>query len=134
MILVLEDLVKLKRIIKRLNGKKNLIFGNHCNRYEKYYLKSGLFQSCQDYQQIKYEDQKIILFHYPILKWNACHYQSWHLNGHSHGNILFDPSIKRLDVGVDTRQDFSPYEFEEIKVIFDNPTDFQYYKHTNKLS
>lgn len=125
---------EIEKILKRLNGKKLLCFGNHDLRYRKDYIKSGLFQDTCDFKQIKIENQKISLFHYAMLTFPSAHYGAWNLFGHSHANLTFDPDVKRLDVGVDGREDFCPYSFEEIKHIFDNPTDFKYYKHTEKIN
>lgn len=126
---------EIEKLVRRLKGHKNLILGNHDQRYRKDYIKCGLFESISDFKEIKYQGKKISLFHYPIQNWASCHYGAWHLCGHSHGNIPFNPLIKRLDVGIDTKKDFSPYSFDEIKEIFENPNEFQYYKHEmNKSS
>ena len=43
--------------------------------------------------------QVIVLCHYALRVWDRAHYGSWHLYGHSHGQL---PSLGlSLDVGVD---------------------------------
>lgn len=44
----------------------------------------------------------ITLSHYPMAEWEASHYNTWHLHGHSHGHHEPDPRRPFvLDVGVD---------------------------------
>ena len=58
----------------------HLIYGNHDGDYSE----DHIFQSVQHYRELKTEYGKFILFHYPILEWNAAHYGSVHLHGHIH--------------------------------------------------
>ena len=60
----------------------HLIYGNH----DKDYSSDHIFQSVQHYKELKTEYGKFILFHYPILEWNAAHYGSIHLHGHIHSS------------------------------------------------
>ena len=97
----------------------HLIYGNHDEKFI-----SKHFETARDYAKIKIEEQKIILFHYPIAVWDCKHYGSWNLCGHSHGN--YPPSLPNnttnglcLDVGVDVH-DFKPLSFEQVKIIMTN--------------
>jgi calcineurin-like phosphoesterase family protein len=97
-------------VLRRLNGKHHFVMGNHDkvviqNRQD--LLKSGLFQSIQDYKELKINQQKIILFHFGQRVWNSCHYGSIHLYGHSHGSL--PPFGKSVDVGVDCKEITSEY-------------------------
>lgn len=38
--------------------------------------------------------------HYPIMSWDRQRYGSWHLHGHSHGNLSESKGLM-LDVGID---------------------------------
>ena len=58
----------------------HLVMGNH----DKDYSHDGIFQSVQHYKELKTEYGRIVLFHYPILEWNAAHYGTVHLHGHIH--------------------------------------------------
>ena len=98
--------------VKQLNGNLHLILGNHDHRdnYHKY------FQSVNSYLELRMNKNKIILFHYPIAKWNGCNYGndkcgSFHFYGHSHGN--FKNGGRSMDVGVDTNN-FRPYNLDEV--------------------
>ncbi len=58
----------------------HLVRGNH----DKDYSKDAIFSSVQEYKELKTGYGRFILFHYPILRWNASHYGSVHLHGHIH--------------------------------------------------
>lgn len=69
-------------LLKRMNGRKILIAGNH----DKYMVKDRDFRDCfehvRDFMEIKHENQSITLCHYAMLTWNKSHYKSWMLHGH----------------------------------------------------
>ena len=58
----------------------HLVTGNH----DRNYSNGHIFQSVQDYKELKTEYGRFVLFHYPILEWNSAHYGSIHLHGHIH--------------------------------------------------
>jgi len=58
-------------------------------------------------------NQKVVLFHYAMVVWNACHYGSWQLYGHSHGTLTDNPNTRAFDVGVDCNN-YRPISFEEV--------------------
>ncbi|MEA3350694.1 MAG: phosphoesterase [Chloroflexota bacterium] len=93
----------------RLNGRISVIPGGHDKRWLRkgdYVSKSGhpviilpslhtIKLSMPNLEQ----PQLIVLCHYSMRVWDRSHYGSWHLYGHSHGNL---PPLKNsLDVGVD---------------------------------
>lgn len=74
----------------------HLVYGNH----DKDYSEENIFQSVQSYKELKTEYGKVILFHYPILEWNAGHYGSIHLHGHIHSTGEYNeknPQLKYKD-------------------------------------
>jgi calcineurin-like phosphoesterase family protein len=95
-----------KAIIARLNGRIELIRGNHD--------RDNMFEREDDYREIRVGGQKIILCHYAFESWNQMHYGSWHLHGHSHGNLR--RFGKRLDVGVDCHN-LSPIPYSKAEFI-----------------
>jgi calcineurin-like phosphoesterase family protein len=111
---------KLRDILKRLNGKIHLITGNH----ETAALEcKAQFEWIKDYYELTVEDADaykgqrfIVLFHYAMRVWNASHHGSWHLYGHSHGDLPDDNSSLSFDAGVDCH-DFYPISYNEVKAI-----------------
>ena len=92
-------------IIERLNGSIVWLRGNH--DYSNIFNElPKLFPNkirTEVYLEVKYDKQKIIMFHYPILEWNGCHRGSFHFHGHCHGNINHkNAQGRRIDVGWDS--------------------------------
>jgi calcineurin-like phosphoesterase family protein len=106
-----------EKLIKRLNGQKFLIKGNHDS-----FLRDKFNTSCfgwvKDYYVLKQNNTKFVLFHYPIQVWDCKHHGSIHLYGHVHSNKEnHHPLLAELgnayNVGVDVN-DFEPISLEEI--------------------
>jgi len=111
---------KLRQLRERLNGKIYLVTGNH---------ESGAlgcpdcFEWIKDYYELTVNDEEahkgqrfIVLFHYAMKVWNASHYGTWHLYGHSHGSLPDDETSLSFDVGVDCH-DFYPLSYNDVKNI-----------------
>ncbi len=68
------------------------------------------------------DGQYLVICHYAMRVWPRSHYNSWHLYGHSHGQL--PPIGKQWDIGVDNNN-FYPVSFEQIQEIMrdrpDNP-------------
>jgi len=109
-----------KNVLRQLNGHKNFIWGNHDQVFEKDTSLLGAFDSVQHYKELRWNGQKIVLCHYPILSWNGAHRGSWMLHGHCHTSVDY-LNIKtiRLDVGVDGHN-YTPISFEEVNKIMKN--------------
>jgi calcineurin-like phosphoesterase family protein len=75
---------KANEIIRKLNGKKYLIRGNH-DRFidSSTFDRSGL-EWIRDYHVLEYNKQRFVLFHYPIYEWDGYFRDSIHLYGHIH--------------------------------------------------
>lgn len=105
-----EDIATL---IEKLNGQKIFIKGNHDRpEHLTQLVKDGLIVSWDHYKEIKIQDTKVCLFHFPISSWNGQGRGSWHLHGHSHGNHT-ESKGKMLDVGLD-----EAYNIREIHSFF----------------
>lgn len=105
----------------RLSGIINVIPGGHDHRWiiEDNYTSASSYSvnflpplrtikvSLPDSNQ----PQLIVLCHYSLRVWDRSHYDSWHLYGHSHGNL--SPLKNSLDVGVDC-WDYRPVSLEMI--------------------
>lgn len=93
---------KTKGILRKLHGRIHLVRGNHDRMGSNV---EAMLSWVGNYRQIKPTvrgaTQPIMLFHFPIQVWDKCHYGSWHLHGHSHGNLPQDPTKRRIDVSWD---------------------------------
>lgn len=111
-------------ILKRLNGKKYLIIGNHEEDYlyDEKFDKSH-FEWIKDYFELSYNGMDFILFHYPIEEWNKFFDGGIHLHGHQHHkkeyNIdMKNKGIRKYDVGVDAN-DYRPVSVDFIHSYFE---------------
>lgn len=104
-----------KNILRQLNGHKHFVKGNHDQVFEKNKNLYGYFESVQDYKELKWDNQKLVMCHFPILSWAGAHRGSWMVAGHTHGSIEYlNKNTTRVDVGVDV-WNYSPVSFEELK-------------------
>lgn len=111
-----SNIQNLKEIINKLNGNKILILGNHDKNLNSLIGKDKFNQIFQ-YHEIVINGQTIVLNHYSQRTWNKAFHGSWHLFGHSHGNL--PPLNKSVDVGVDSpyitgKPEYRPFSFQEI--------------------
>lgn len=104
--------------LRRLNGRKHLIVGNHDPFPGKNPRFDGCFESINTLKDIKIGDQKITLCHYAMRTWNCAHHGAWQLFGHSHGNLVVTPGALQMDVGVDCHG-FAPVPFAKVKSLMD---------------
>lgn len=109
---------KTREIFNRLNGRINIVFGNHDQILKKTKFNlSDYLESHQDYKELKINNQLYILMHYPLLTWNKGHYGSYMLHGHSHGSLNhLNTDIPRLDVGVDCHN-YIPISLDQVNEI-----------------
>lgn len=108
------------KILKRLNGIKYLIYGNH-DRKMKLDDIEPFFEWRKQYfelnmKQFGYKEiAPIVLFHYPIDRWNRKSYGSYHLFGHVHSSE-YDDDL-RLNVGIDSHN-LTPWNLTEVLEYF----------------
>ena len=91
-------------IFSSLNGIKHLIKGNHDP------IITDLWDSVDDYKEIKISGHRLVLFHYPIASWNGKFKNYYHFYGHVHGELTLGKNA--LDVGVDNIG-FAPIQLED---------------------
>lgn len=94
-------------ILKRLNGTKILVMGNH----DDYYPTSMYLESfAQIYGALKYK-REFMLTHVPIHPEQFETRYKYNIHGHLHSDSIDDP--RYLCVSVD-QHDFKPVSFEEV--------------------
>lgn len=96
-------------IVKRLNGRIHLIWGNHDSDKVR---KLSCWASSRPYAEVNDDGSKLILCHYAMRVWNRSHYGSLMLYGHSHGSL--PGNSQSLDVGVDC-WDYRPVDIHQIR-------------------
>ncbi len=93
-----EETVK---ALGRMNGVKVLVVGNHDSRNMKDKRFLSCFQATADIMRAYYDDQLIVMCHFPIAFWHNKGHGSMHLHGHMHGSSTgLNGRLK--DVGWDT--------------------------------
>jgi len=88
-------------IMRRLNGTKILIEGNHDVKN----LNDPEFRSCfkevHKYLRMVHNGTVICMFHFPILEWDQMHRGAVHFYGHVHGNKTGLEQFRARDVAFD---------------------------------
>ncbi len=93
-----RKLADVPALLAALNGRIHLIRGNNDP--------AGIAEipgwaSIRDYHEMKLDERKLVLCHYPFRSWNGQHRGAVNLHGHSHGKLK--PLARQYDVGVDAR-------------------------------
>lgn len=105
--------------LRRLNGSKHLVWGNHDKPQTR---QARGWASAQSYAEIIVEGRKAVMLHYGMRVWPGMRFGAVHLYGHSHGNLpgwRLPPDAQGrapggcLDVGVDC-WNFRPVSMEQI--------------------
>ena len=107
--------------IRKLNGRKHLITGNHDGRITGNPDCRKLFVEIRDMKTITDGGQKIVLCHYPMVEWDGYFRGVLHFYGHVHNNYenqtckYLQTEKKAFNVGVDMPYiDFTPRTLKEI--------------------
>lgn len=74
--------------LKRLNGHKHLILGNHDEIIMQRPMAQEYFESIHTILKINDNGNKIVPCHYPIADWDGRYHGTMHLYGHIHGRDL----------------------------------------------
>lgn len=115
---VCSDAEYVKHCFHMLNGRKILILGNHDldrNKSTRSTLSILPWDRPPAHAlETTDEGRRIYLHHYACRIWPSAHYGSYHLFGHSHGNL---PALGRSrDVGIDcVDSKFAPLTFKEVQ-------------------
>lgn len=122
--LTFGSLSETKSIVHSLNGKIIFILGNHDKI--KNIKAMNRFESVHSYLELRYNKNRYIMFHNPILSFNSIYHGSIHLFGHCHGNLqsIYDKhgnelTAKRLDVGC-MNHNYYPINLNHVHKLVDN--------------
>ena len=105
-------------ILKRLNGKKRLIVGNHDGSWMRKVELPRYFISVDNYLELSDGAHALTLCHYPMLTWKHAR-RSYMIHGHIHANTNADfwPLLRCrenvLNAGVDING-YQPVTFNEL--------------------
>ncbi len=121
--------------LEKLNGRRVMLWGNHDKPLRQAWRR-GMLKSLvatgrvtfigdsdpglQTALQVSNDGQRIVLAHYAQRTWAGAFRGTWHLFGHSHGNL--SPFRKSFDVGVDANN-FRPLSFEAVRARMDAVTE-----------
>lgn len=106
--------------MRRLNGDKILIEGNHDRKL----LNDPAFVRCfvevHKYLDINYDKHKVVMFHYPISEWDQMHRGALHFHGHLHGGVSGLEKYRAMDVAMDATGEIVISMERAIRLIKDN--------------
>ena len=100
-------------LIREMNGRKILLFGNHDLHYD-----PALFVRAEDFLMTDLSGRRFVLMHYPMTDWPMRKEGGIHLCGHLHTSMANNLKNRaagwfRYDVGVDANE-FRPVSLGEI--------------------
>lgn len=89
-----------EELIKKLNGNKHLIIGNHDKNIKnsKEFIEITQIKNF-NFSSKSFPNVHIVLCHYPLASWERKSYNSFHLFAHEHGR--YKNTKLSMDVGVD---------------------------------
>lgn len=112
------------KYLKRLNGKKHLIIGNHDGEIIK--KCRDYFESIDYYKEIEVDGKHIVLCHYPMAEWNGLFRGYYHIYGHIH-NALNDTyyMMKKRDLALNAGCMINNYKPVTLGELIKNNYKFQ---------
>lgn len=118
-------------ILSQLKGIKYLIRGNH-DRFadnDAWQQYSWVFRWVKDYHELVWNNQKFVLFHYPVEEWADYYKGAIHLHGHQHNAPAYnlqqaEAGLRRYDVGVDANG-YKPVSIKQITEFIEEKGKFK---------
>jgi len=109
---------QIEAVVKRLQGKIELVPGNHDKVIKRNRYLYELFENVHIPLIVNNSIGRdhMVYCHFPIYEWDGAHYGAYHLHGHSHGHVIRFPEWRMFDVGVDNRPDnlMLPWNHDEV--------------------
>lgn len=87
--------------LKRCNGTKILVAGNHDHKLLKHDNFRECFEEIHNYLEVNYNGTSIVMCHFPFAAWNKSHKGGINLHGHLHGSPSGMSHLRSRDVGMD---------------------------------
>lgn len=106
-------------LIKRLNGRKRLIIGNHDTQAKiKNYLSQGVIEEAIWADRIKHNKVHMYFNHFPMLVGNFGESHLWCVHGHRHSKDPYAAAPNNIEIGIDTFD--APVALDEITSLILN--------------
>jgi len=122
-----KDRKKLTHTLRRLNGVKHIVWGNHDYGMKEAILAAdwhdlgNLHEISVPPEANNGKGQRIVLCHYAMRVWNQSHRGVWQLFGHSHNTMKDDPNLLSCDVGVDC-WNYTPVSMRQLNAVMAKKT------------
>jgi len=87
--------------VRRLNGRKILVEGNHDRKLLQNQDFRNCFEEIHKYLDAQFNETRVVMLHYPIAEWDQMHRGAVHFHGHMHGSHSGLENYRALDVGMD---------------------------------
>lgn len=114
----ISDIRGLTKWVSQLNGTIRLVPGSHDYAWLKDFVASERVQVVAPLLSVEFPEiiagkgpQVVVMCHYSMQVWDRSNYGSWHLFGHSHGNLK--GIGLSFDVGVDCTE-FTPLPLDVV--------------------
>jgi len=108
------------KILEKLNGKQILVLGNHDRRSdaEKAEKQTDKLLFVGDMIEIRYNNNRFFVCHYPLANWSASYYDMYHLYGHIHEKSFDVGSPKKYNCCVELNN-YTPQLLMDVKERID---------------
>jgi len=117
-----KDRKNLTHTLRRLNGIKHIVWGNHDHGMKTAILAAdwhelgNLHEISVPPEANNGRGQRIVHCHYAMRVWNQSHRGVWQLFGHSHNTMKDDPNLLSCDVGVDC-WNYTPVSMSQLNAV-----------------
>ncbi len=121
--------------IERLKGVKHLVLGNHDHNWIKNCNVQKYFASVSYYLEIKDEERRIALCHYPMLSWGGAARGALHVHAHIHNNrdgFAFE-TLKKMDNALNAGVEVNKYKPVTIDELISNNIRFKASNHEGTI-
>lgn len=101
-------------ILRQINGTYRVVPGNHDDKKMlRRLVEMELIELLPPLFDLKVDQHRIVLCHFPLLSWSRMQHGALHFHGHCHGSLT-EVDSRRADVGVDTAFGHGPVLLETV--------------------